>query len=153
MVAARRAFTGDSRIETLHAILKESPPELATSGRVIPVALDRLIMHCLEKAPESRFQNARDLVFALENLTDAAARPMDGTPAAPRRFGRVAVAALLAGLVLAGGGALWWRASRDTPPSEPKPAAAAPTDPRWVLAVLPFENVTRDGGPGYFAAG
>ena len=153
MVSARRAFTGDSRIETLHAILKESPPDLATSGRGIPLALDRLIMHCLEKAPESRFQNARDLVFALENLTDAAARPTGATPASPRRSGRGAVAALIAGLVIAGGGALWWMASRDTPPSEPKPAAAAAADPRWVLAVLPFENVTRDSGPGYFAAG
>ncbi len=153
MVASRRAFTGDSRIETLHAILKESPPDLAASGRGVPLPLDRLIMHCLEKAPESRFQNARDLVFALENLTDAAARPTDGTPATPKRLGRGAVAALIAGLVLDGGGVLWWTASRVTPPSEPKPAAAAAADPRWVLAVLPFENVTRDGGPGYFAAG
>ena len=79
--------------------------------------------------------------------------PRAATPAAPRRSGRGAVAALIAGLVLAGGGVLWWTASRDTPPSEPKPAAAAAADPRWVLAVLPFENVTRDGGPGYFAAG
>ena len=38
-------------------------------------------MHCLEKAPESRFQNARDLVFALENLTDAPARPTGAMPA------------------------------------------------------------------------
>ena len=37
MVSARRAFTGDSRIETLHAILKESPPDLAASGRGIPL--------------------------------------------------------------------------------------------------------------------
>ena len=154
MVSARRAFTGDSRIETLHAILKENPPDLATSGRGIPPALDRLIMHCLEKAPESRFQNARDLVFALENLTDrpAADRRRDARGAAARRDA-AAVAAVIAALVFAGGGALWWMASRDTPPSEPKPAAAAAADPRWVLAVLPFENVTRDSGPGYFAAG
>ena len=71
MVSARRAFSGNSRIETLHAILKDNPPDLATSGRDIPPALERVIMHCLEKAPESRFQSARDLVFALENLTDA----------------------------------------------------------------------------------
>jgi TolB-like protein len=44
-------------------------------------------------------------------------------------------------------------AGRETPASEPKRQAAPAADPRWVLAVLPFENVTRDGGPGYFAAG
>ena len=31
MVSARRAFSGNSRIETLHAILKDNPPDLATS--------------------------------------------------------------------------------------------------------------------------
>jgi eukaryotic-like serine/threonine-protein kinase len=153
MVSARRAFSGDSRIETLHAILKESPPDLAAYGRSIPPAFERLIMHCLEKAPESRFQNARDLVFALENLTDAPARPTGATPAFSRPARRGAVAAVIATLVIAGGGALWWMASRDTPPREPKQATAAAADPRWVLAVLPFENVRRDSGPGYFAAG
>ena len=153
MVSARRAFSGDSRIETLHAILKEHPPDLAACGRSIPPAFERLIMHCLEKAPESRFQNARDLVFALENLHEISGPPTTAAPAAPRRVGRAMAAAVIAGLAIAGGGALWWMASRDTPPSEPKPATATAADPRWVLAVLPFENVTRDKGSGYFAAG
>ena len=154
MVAARRAFAGDSRIETLHAILKESPADLAASGRDIPPALDRLIMHCLEKAPESRFQTARDLVFALENLNDGFGRSSAATTPAPsRRVGRAAAAVLIAGVAIAGAGALWWMASRDRPPNETIPAAAAAENPRWVIAVLPFENVTRDGVPGYFAAG
>ena len=153
MVSARRAFSGDSRIETLHKTLKESPPDLAASGRDIPPSLDRLMMHCLEKAPESRFQSARDLVFALENLTDAAAKPAAAQPVPLRRVRFGAVAAAIAALVIAGGGAWWWMAGRDTPVGEPKRQAAAVADPRWILAVLPFENVTRDGGPGYFAAG
>ena len=40
-----------------------------------------------------------------------------------------------------------------TGPNEPIAAAAPRYDPRRLLAVLPFENVTRDGRPGYFAAG
>ena len=153
MVSARRAFSGNSRIETLHAILKDNPPDLATSGRDIPPALERVIMHCLEKAPESRFHSARDLVFALENLTDAAARPSGVRPSPWRRARRGPVAAGIAALVIAAGGALWWTIGRDKPSADPKPPVAAAADPRWVLAVLPFENVTRDGGPGYFAAG
>ena len=155
MVSARRAFIGDSRIETLHAILKENPPDLAASAPDIPPALDRLIMHCLEKAPEARFQNARDLVFALENLTDAGAKQRGPQRVPLQGDRRGAVAAGIAALVIAGGGALWWTAGRDAPAVESKPpaAAAAARDPRWVLAVLPFENVTRDGGVGYFAAG
>jgi len=153
MVSARRAFSGDSRIDTLHKILKENPPDLAASGRDISAALDRLIMHCLEKAPESRFQSARDLVFALENLTDAAARPSGTSPVPLRNGRRGAVAAGLAALVIAAGVALWWTIGRDKPSAETKPPAAAAVDPRRVLAVLPFENVTRGSEPGYFAAG
>ena len=73
MVSGHRAFTGDSSIEVLHAILKDHPPDLLTSKGDIPPALDRLITRCVEKAPSSRFQSARDLVFALENLLDASA--------------------------------------------------------------------------------
>jgi TolB-like protein/Flp pilus assembly protein TadD len=153
MVAARRAFSGDSRIETLHAILKESPPDLAGSGRGIPPAFERLILHCLEKAPESRFQNARDLVFALENLHELSGTPTQAVPAAPGRMGRGMAAAVIAGLAIAAAGGLWWVASRDRTPKAPTATAAVAENPRWLLAVLPFENISRDGGPGYFASG
>src|SRR5580704_14676139 len=65
MVAGLRAFQGESSIETMNAILKEDPP--AITGNV-PPAIDRVIRRCLEKAPEERFQSARDLSFALEAL-------------------------------------------------------------------------------------
>src|ERR1700733_7971002 len=65
MVAGLRAFHGDSSVETMNAILKEDPPPI--SGN-IPLAIERVIRRCLEKAPEERFQSARDLSFALEAL-------------------------------------------------------------------------------------
>ena len=66
MLAGKRAFRSDSRIETLNAILKEDPPELSQSNSQINSALERVVMHCLEKNPEQRFQSARDLAFALK---------------------------------------------------------------------------------------
>src|SRR5512136_2295410 len=68
MLSGRRAFHGDSSVETLNAILKEEPPELP-ADRQIPPLLDRLVRHCLEKKPEDRFQSARDLVYELEGVT------------------------------------------------------------------------------------
>ncbi|MGP0071043.1 MAG: protein kinase domain-containing protein [Bryobacteraceae bacterium] len=65
MVAGLRAFQGESSVETMNAILKEDPPPI--SGN-IPPAIERVIRRCLEKAPEERFQSARDLSFALEAL-------------------------------------------------------------------------------------
>jgi eukaryotic-like serine/threonine-protein kinase len=69
MLSGTRAFKRDTTAETMTAILKEDAPELSDSGRQIPPALDRIVRHCMEKAPEQRFQSARDLAFDLESIT------------------------------------------------------------------------------------
>ena len=124
---------------------------LVASGRDIPVGFERVIMRCLEKEPGNRFQTARDLVFALENQSDLSGTPTAVPSASPRRPLRRAAAMLIV-TATAGTGAIWWTATRSRP-NEPLAAAAASSDPRRVVAVLPFENITRDGRPGYFAAG
>jgi serine/threonine protein kinase/Tol biopolymer transport system component len=68
MLTGRRAFTGESPIETLNAILKDEPPEITEINRSLPANFDRVIRHCLEKSPDERFQSARDLVFDLGAL-------------------------------------------------------------------------------------
>jgi serine/threonine protein kinase len=69
MVSGRRAFKGDSSIETMNAILKDDPPELSDSALNVSAGLERVIRRCLEKAPERRFQSASDLAFAIESLS------------------------------------------------------------------------------------
>jgi len=72
LLTGKRAFHGATYVETLNAILNAEPAPLtqsAGSGRAIPPALELIIRRCLEKAPEQRFQSARDLAFALESLT------------------------------------------------------------------------------------
>ncbi|HYM09404.1 MAG TPA: protein kinase [Bryobacterales bacterium] len=100
MLAGRRAFRGETAAETMTAILKEDPPDLIVAGAAVAPALDRLIRHCLEKAPEQRFQAAGDLAFALEALSGVSvpsgAAPA-GKAAAQRRLWPAAVA--LAGLL------------------------------------------------------
>jgi len=153
MLCGRRAFTGDSRIETLHAILKVHPPDVASVRADVPPALDRVVRRCLEKAPESRFQTARDLVFALETLTHGfEQRTRSASSAQTLRSGTSwAKAVILAGIVVAGAGVFWWTARRDRPAQESTHTAPA-ADVRLLLAVLPFENISRNG-EGYFAAG
>ncbi len=70
-LSGRRAFTGDTAIETMNAILKDDPPELSRPDRPIPAGLERIVSHCLEKKPEERFQSARDLAFGLSSLSSA----------------------------------------------------------------------------------
>ena len=69
MLAGRRAFRGDSAVETMNAILKEDPPELPQVGQDAAPAMEHVIRHCLEKNPGERFQSARDLAFHLESLS------------------------------------------------------------------------------------
>src|SRR5450830_484299 len=101
MLAGRRAFKGDSAIETMNAILKEEPPEPDLSGAKIPPELDRLVRHCLEKNPAERFQSARDLAFDLEALAGSSASGRAAAPSSPRGGRRWVPAAAIAVTFLA----------------------------------------------------
>ena len=65
LASGRRAFACETSAETLTAILKQEPPDLAQTSTPMPPPLDRIVRRCLEKKPELRFQSAHDLVFAL----------------------------------------------------------------------------------------
>src|SRR5438477_888196 len=69
MLSGGRAFHGESAADTMSAILKEDPPDLSDTNQNISPALERLVNHCLEKNPESRFHSASDLAFALEAIS------------------------------------------------------------------------------------
>lgn len=79
MLSGHRAFHGDSAIETLNAILKEEPPAITHTNPNIAPALERVVWHCLEKAPERRFQSASDVAFALESLSGVTSHPSEQT--------------------------------------------------------------------------
>jgi Tol biopolymer transport system component len=105
MLSGKRAFRGQSPIETLNAILKEDPPELSESNGQINAALERIVMHCLEKSPGLRFQSARDLAFGLEALSGlSSSRAMTaGLPLiAERPRNREGLAWIVAGVLLLG---------------------------------------------------
>src|SRR5205807_8939884 len=59
MVSGRRAFRGETEVDTMTAVLREEPAEIERNEGAIPQALREIIRHCLEKEPENRFQSAR----------------------------------------------------------------------------------------------
>ena len=69
MLSGQRAFRRDTSAETMTAILKEDPPDLAELTKPIPPAVERIVRRCLEKKPLQRFQSARDLAFNLEGIS------------------------------------------------------------------------------------
>jgi serine/threonine protein kinase len=72
MVTGRHAFQRETTAETMTAILREDPPDLAVGRADLPPSLDRIVRHCLEKNRQERFQTARDVAFALEALSGSA---------------------------------------------------------------------------------
>ena len=66
MLTGRRPWVRETAAETMSAILKEDPPDLAVSGVAMLPVLDRTVRRCLEKDPAARFRSAHDLAFALE---------------------------------------------------------------------------------------
>ena len=74
MLTGRRAFQGDSAVETMNAILKSDPAPPEIGGQPLPPVLDRIVHHCLEKSPEERFQSARDIAFDLDALAGASSQ-------------------------------------------------------------------------------
>jgi eukaryotic-like serine/threonine-protein kinase len=69
MLSGQRAFRRDTSAETMTAILKEDPPEVSTTGKLMSPVMERIVRRCLEKKPLQRFQSARDLAFNLESVS------------------------------------------------------------------------------------
>jgi serine/threonine protein kinase len=74
MLTGRRAFRGESHVETMNAILKEDPQEFAEINPNLPGSLDRIVRRCLEKLPADRFHSAHDLAISLEALSGASSQ-------------------------------------------------------------------------------
>jgi Tol biopolymer transport system component len=111
LVTGRAAFQRPTAIETLHAILTETPARMAS----VPAAVERVIARCLEKEPMNRFQTPADVAFALDAVL---ARPS-------RRLSQrhVAVLGAVALLTLAGLGAWVVYTGRGEPTPASSPAA------------------------------
>ncbi|HEY3971389.1 MAG TPA: protein kinase [Candidatus Sulfotelmatobacter sp.] len=75
MVKGKRAFERSTSADTMSAILNEEPVPLSELAPDTPMALQRVILRCLEKNAEQRFQSASDLAFALEALSDSGNAP------------------------------------------------------------------------------
>jgi eukaryotic-like serine/threonine-protein kinase len=104
MVSGKRAFTGESGVEVMNAILKQEPPDLDAA---LPPVLDRMIRRCLEKKQEERFESARDLAFALESISGTSSGAQQQIPKPRRRYAWMIAAA--AGIILLAAGVVLGR--------------------------------------------
>ena len=94
LITGTRAFQGNTASNVMAAILATEPRRIGELAPVTPPALDWVVMRCLAKDPEARWQSARDVALQLKWIADQPAVAADAEPAArPRR-------ALLTGLAI-----------------------------------------------------
>lgn len=144
MLTGERAFEGETPASVAAAILEHEPPPLRTLTPLTPPALEHVVVTCLAKDPDARWQAAGDVARELRWIGEqsrggAIITGTAGTAIKSRRRRRagVAVAAVLvlAALSIAG----WWWWSRDgevRPPEHLVHVATAPGH-YWGLSLSP----------------
>lgn len=65
LTTGRIPFQGDSMTELVARVMSEPPMPPTQLQLTIPAELNAIILRCLEKKPDSRFQSVRDLMAAL----------------------------------------------------------------------------------------
>lgn len=66
MVTGDVPFTGDSALKVMYQRIQERPKNPRSINPEVPNWLDRVIMRCLEKDPNDRYQNAYDILADLQ---------------------------------------------------------------------------------------
>ena len=75
MATGQKAFAGRTPATVMSAILRDAPPPISTLQPSSPAALDRLVRTCLAKAPDDRWQTARDVGLQLASILEDRAEP------------------------------------------------------------------------------
>ena len=149
MATGKGAFIRKTVIDSLSAILTDTPDVFTTSARMIPYELARVITRCLEKNRSERFQSARDLAFALRALGTSTTLSFEAPHEQKRRaflWGGIAIA-----LILATAAYVVFTTRRNAATSDMR--ASIPARPIRSIAVLPFVNATGDREAEYLSDG
>ena len=106
MLTGKRAFEATSAASLMGAILERDPAPAATLQPLTPPRLDSVVRECLAKAPDDRWQSARDLVLELEGIRSTPSTNDAGWKSRSRSIIWWTVATTLVG-VFVGGTAVW----------------------------------------------
>src|SRR5271165_4554168 len=140
MATAQRPFHGKHGVALQQAIMNELPVSPRSLNPGISPELDRIILKCLEKDPNARYQSAKEIGIDLQRLTSYISRQFVAEPRRVKK-GKVAAIALAAALGIALVIGLAWRL-------RPKPTVETPR-----IAVLPFETLGANTDREYVANG
>jgi Tol biopolymer transport system component len=158
MATGSPAFKRETAAETMTAILRDDPlemPEPASRSSRLAPGLERTLRHCLEKAPEQRFQSARDLAYDLEALSGSTRSGAVPASVARERRLRVApaVAVAAAAALLAVGYAVGRGLRGRAAPGAGAPPVASFTQLTFRAGALSYPSVSPEGQSFVFVRG
>jgi len=153
MIAGEPPVTGPSAQAIIAKLLTEKPVKLRVVREAIPLAMERATEKALFKVPADRFGSAGEFARALSAAAPERETLLSGSRIRWAAMAMAAVAVIGTGLWLAGGSA--WVPGRDRSPGVASASATGDgrLDEKYVVAVLPFENLSADTAKGYVAAG
>ena len=133
MATGARPFLGTTVADTLSAVRSTQPKAPTALASTVSADLEKVILRCLRKDREHRFQHADDLKVALQEIkeeTESGATPVLGQTHTNR--GDLAIA--IAGVLALAGVATWQWWPRSTAEGSP-PRVAAGQSPSRVVGI------------------
>ena len=151
MLTGRRAFARETAAETMAAILRDEPPKLSESSKVVPPELERVITRCLKKKADERYPSARDLISDLKATLTGLEVSSTAPPFGIRKLrpAIIATAALTLLLVIA---LAYWLTSGSQRAEQARGSRPAEQSIDSIV-VLPLVNVTGDADTEYLSEG
>jgi eukaryotic-like serine/threonine-protein kinase len=159
MVTGDVPFTGESALQVMFQRVKEKPKNPKQLNPELPDYFANIIMRCLEKEPERRYQSAREVLADLDAARAPAALPMRvALPQLGRRWwmvgaGVVALAIALTFAVPQTRRMILGRGAAPAGEVAVAPAGIPPLSQGKYVALLPFRVAGNQASFGYIADG
>lgn len=142
MASGVRPFEAKTSAALIDAILHKPAPSPRQVNRGLSLGLEYVILKCLEKEPDYRYQSAREVVVDLRRLASSTAvAPMR---ARKLRVSSAAVFSAIAALLVIMTVVIGWRLVKGKAQTERVPSLS-----RMTIAVLPFQNAAHDANLDY----
>ncbi len=125
MLTGQRAFAGTTTAHTLETVIRAQPKRPTEVVPGIPSDLEKVILRCLQKQPQRRFQHIDDVKVVLQEIKeDSESDTMSPLPGPGKRRGRLAAAAFASVIALTVAWLLWSRREASAPPPQVVPLTA-----------------------------
>ncbi len=126
MVTGSRAFPGASTADTLDAVIRAQPKPPSAVVAEIQGDLEKVILRCLRKDPQRRYQHIDDVKVALEDVKEESESGVTAPASVVRTRRRGPIAALVAAALVIVGATAWLLLPFAPPPEAPAPMRPVP---------------------------